>query len=144
MKAPILDFYEEIVDDENDVYVCNNKSCGAHIVRVIHIVSYKMNEPAIVCVEDNDCINVYSKPRKTHELERRHIIALSPKSNGTTSFDVNARNGNGGDELEVFCRSCDGFLGHRIGSLIHFVFENLDEVIINELDHCVHELPLPE
>lgn len=131
MKAPIESFYEEITDNDIEVYCCGqrhqNRLCDAQILRSIHIVAYKLDEPAVLCVEAKNCINVFVNP----------IQPSQAKPDWSAVFIENAA-----DDTNVMCRNCEGVIGKCIENQIHFNYSKLRELWIGNHDNCVHEYGL--
>lgn len=131
MKAPIETFYEDIVDTDIEVYCCGhrhqNRMCEAHILRSIHIVAYKLDEPAVVCAEAKNCINVFVNP-----------LPPSDEKPGWTAVNIETA----ADGTSVLCRNCEGVLGQCIDNQIHFTYTKLHELWIGQFDNCVHEYHL--
>lgn len=150
MKAPIQNFYEEITDDENEVYVCNhrinNQPCATQLFRFIHIASYILDDPSYICVDIDDTINTYERPNK-----KPRFITPDPQSAGkVTTSSSSASSPSAGslsiipssmicEDIQVFCRNCEGFLGYRNETKIQFQFQQLTEIFIMDDDHCVDE-----
>lgn len=131
MKAPIESFYEEITDTDIEVYCCGhrhqNRVCEAQILRSIHIVAYKLDEPAVLCAEAKNCINVFVNPRPPpHAKAGWSAVSIEKAADGTS----------------VMCRNCEGIIGKCIENQIHFNYSHLRELWIGDHDQCVHEYGL--
>lgn len=145
MKAPIQNFYKEIVDHENEVYVCNhqidNQPCATQLFRSLYIESYILDDPSYICVQDDNTINTYDKPKK--KARYLHSDAQSAGKVATTSGELSLHAPSMiCEDIEVCCRNCDGFLGYRNTTKIQFQFQQLTEIHITDDDHCVAEYPL--
>lgn len=131
MKAPIENFYEDIVDNDIEVYCCGhrhqNRVCEAQILRSIHIVAYKLDEPAVLCAEAKNCINIFVNP-----------IPPSQTKPGWSAVNIEKAT----DGTDVMCRNCEGIIGKCIENQIHFNYSQLRELWIGQHDHCVHEYGL--
>lgn len=145
MRAPILNFYEEIVDHQNEVYTCDhrieNQSCGTHIFRAQHIASYILDEPAYILVDVDDVINTYEKQTKTSRY-----LATDASSTGKVTSSSTSWNGLSlippsviNEDIEVYCLNCNGFLGYRDGSKMQFQYLKFAEIWVMDSDHCVAE-----
>lgn len=131
MKAPIESFYEEIVDTDIEVYCCGhrhqNRLCETQILRSIHIVAYKLDEPSVLCVEAKNCINVFVNP-----------IPPSQTRPGWTAVPIEKA----ADDTNVMCRNCENVIGKCLDNQIHFNYSHLRELWIGHHDHSVHEYGL--
>lgn len=128
MRAPIENFYEEIVDDNIDVYCCSNRSCEVQIIRGIHVESRVLDEPPSATARARDCINIYVKSVRS---------ATSPSCYAAATAETSATG------TKVYCRNCDSVLGHcsgRATDQIVFDWYKLSELWICNEDECVREV----
>lgn len=145
MKAPIQNFYEEIIDHQNEVYTCDhrieNKPCATHLFRAQNIASYILDEPSYVCVNIDDVINTYEK-----QTEKPRYPTLDGSTSGKVATLASTWNGLSlippsviNEDVEVYCRNCNGFLGYRDGTKMQFQYLKLAEIWVMDSDHCVAE-----
>lgn len=122
MKAPLMTFYEEIVDDNNGVYICRNRhmnrSCGVHLLRTINVTCMKVN---VICADDDYCINIYDDESQ-----------IRSKTISTSGRPINGS--------KIRCRKCDGMVGQRNGNQIEFKSSKLKETFVSNWDGCVNEI----
>lgn len=120
MKAPILDFSDQLINEELDIFICNNRTglnsdcldiCGAQILKKQDVKYLKLES---VSVEVDDCMNVYDEPSST-----------------VTSSAIPV------DGNPMHCLKCDEVIGVRSGSHIVFQSSKLREMTIYSFNRLI-------
>lgn len=115
MRAPVIDFSDQLNNGALAVYICNHDvngdRCRAQILRAI---SVKLLTLDFICADDEECINVYDEPTKT--------VASS-----AIPIDGNS----------IYCLKCNGLVGFRKGTHIIFDSTKLKEMIIYSLNRFI-------
>lgn len=135
MRAPIENFYEEILDNQtNEVFCCGHRfgtfqMCNTQIVRSINlksIPSTNNDNVSVSLAKVENCINIYVKPVK--------VI------NSTTEIIVQDKNPSDARTAAVHCRNCESILGHLSPEKCIVFNENkLTELWLHQDDFCIRE-----
>lgn len=110
MRAPVLDFQEELIDrEELPIFICNGRIdiyeiCGAQILKASDVMF--LTEESVTA-EDDHCINIYDAPTNG-EISSAKLI----------------------DGNLMHCLKCNAAVGVRITSKIVFDTSKVKEMII--------------
>lgn len=119
MRAPVIEFSNDLGKEEFGVYTCKNKLdndddyCGAQLLQAMRVKYLTFDT---VSAEDDECINIYDEPTKS-------IISSALPINGN-----------------VHCLKCNEIVGVRDGSLIHFDSKKLRELTIYSFNRLISNI----
>lgn len=115
MRAPVIDFSDQLINDELAVYICDHNLSGERCnAQILQATSVQLITFDVICALEDDCINIYDEPTKT-------VIS--------SAIPIDGNN--------IHCLKCNGIIGFRKGSLIIFDSTKLREMMIYSLNRAI-------